>query len=180
MPIDCRGVMYTLTREGRVACFKLSRHFFFQPCTCFHRTTVIYRAQLCNTVISHSLVPERQTQDAGRAIRAMFWVQAAGCIVRSSAAIFRLSLAIKMCVKKCSWKHNYHVLLIVIHIDTYKHWYYNSRCNWYYSEDSEAYRYWYPYKWIKVIGHEDQCFPAEAGPCLSSSQWWLLMNSFYF
>lgn len=70
--------------------------FFFQPCTCFHRTTVIHRAQRCNTVISHSLVPEHQTQDAGRTIRAMFWVQAAGCIVRSSAAIFRLSLAIKM------------------------------------------------------------------------------------
>lgn len=36
-----------------------------------------------------------QTQSAGRAVGVTLWIQAAGCVIKSSAAIFRLSSTIK-------------------------------------------------------------------------------------
>ena len=95
-PIDRRGGN-TLMREGRGARLKLSRHILFLTVyISFYRTTVISGAQCCAIEISHRLYSEHQTVDADGAICAMLWVHAAGCVVKSDAAIFRLSAAIDM------------------------------------------------------------------------------------
>lgn len=76
---------------------------------------MIYRAQRCNIEILHSLFPECQTLNADRAISVMLWVQAAVRIVRSNAAIFRLSSAIKM-TQFSVYENNYCIWVTVIQV----------------------------------------------------------------